>query len=84
MTMKAKISVMRKKLAAAARTAWRDESIKRKKVVFFLCFRESFGGFDQGAAIREFSQGFEVDESTKEGGGVGAGRIVWSVMDIGV
>jgi len=53
-------------------------------VVFFLCFRESFGGFDQGAAIREFSKGFEVDESTKEGGGVGAGRIVWSVMDIGV
>jgi hypothetical protein len=53
-------------------------------VVFFLCFRESFGGFDQGAAIREFSQGFEVDESTKEGGGVGAGRIVWSVIDIGV
>lgn len=49
-----------------------------------MCFRESFGGFDQGAAIREFSKGFEVDESTKEGGGVGAGRIVWSVMDIGV
>jgi hypothetical protein len=53
-------------------------------VVFFLCFRESFGGFDKGAAFIEFPQGFEVDESTKEGGGVGAGRIVWSVMDIGV
>jgi hypothetical protein len=43
-------------------------------VVFFFCFRESFGGFDQGAASREFSQRFEVDESTREGGEVGAGK----------
>ena len=30
--------------------------------------------FDRGAAIREFSKVFEVDESTKEGRGVGAGK----------